>query len=363
LLTIHQPSSSLYECFDQLLLLGKGGRTAYFGGVAEAVDHFSALGRPVPPLWAPSDHYIELLSEAGTREEVCEAWARKDQRAGPAKTPQPETLSSMPPTLYQARVLFPRQFLRTKRTYMTRVQLKLQLGLACVWGLIYFQVGAGLPKRVDDYVGAVFFIVAHWSWTPLFQGLGNFPKEKDMLTKERSSKVYHTMGYFIAQVTAEAPLLLAFPLLFFCIVWPMAAMPWQVFVQVFAVMCLNIQVCSAMSMLISAVCMDQDMGIATAIVVMVAQMCTGGYFADLRNLPAALGWVRFCSFYFYTFGAITRLTLEEPFGADVHRRAIEKYSFSEFGYATELLCLAAMSVVFRALAYLQLRFTKQLRFS
>merc|ERR1712137_850869 len=98
-----------------------------------------------------------------------------------------------------------------------------------------------------------------------------------------------------------------------------------------------------MSMLISAVCMDGDIGIATAIVVMVAQMCSGGYFADLRNLPWYIGWVRFCSFYYYTFGSVLRLSLEVPFGTEIHQEALKKYSFSELGYIGEIICLASMA--------------------
>lgn len=363
MLTIHQPSSALYECFDRLLLLGKGGHTAFFGDVGAAVEHFSKLGHPLPSMWAPSDHYIELLSKENTRECICSAWSAMDQPPGPAPTPRPRDLAQMPPLKYQVRVLLPRQFMRTKRSYLTRIQLKLQLGLALTWGIIYFQVGLGLPKRVDDYVGAVFFVVAHWSWCPLFQGLGNFPKEKEMLTKERASKVYDTLAYFTAQVVAEAPLLLAFPLVFVAIIWPLAALPWQVLPQVFLIICANIQVCSAMSMLISAVCMDQDIGIATAIVVMVAQMCTGGYFADLRHLPWFIGWVRFTSFYYYSFGSILRLMLEVPFGAEIHQKALAKYSFSELGYVWELAVLVGMSVIFRILAFVQLRYSKKLKFS
>jgi len=363
MLTIHQPSSALYECFDRLLLLGKGGCTAFFGDVSAAVDHFSKIGRPVPPLWAPSDHYIELLSVQESREEIVKAWSALPQEPGPSKTARPERLSLMPPLCYQIKVLLPRQYLRTKRSYLTRVNFKVQIGLAITWGCIYFQVGAGLPNRVTDFVGAVFFIVAHWSWCPLFQGLTNFPKEKEMLTKERASKLYDTLGYYVAQVLAEAPLLLVFPFLFFCIIWPMAAMPLQVFLQVFLVITVNIQVCSAMSMLISAICMDQDAGIALAIVVMVAQMCSGGYFADMRSLPWFIGWVRYTSFYYYTFGAVLRLMLELPYGPDIHQKAIEKYSFSDLGYTMEVSCLLGLAAVFRILAYLQLCYTKKLKFS
>jgi len=107
-------------------------------------------------------------------------------------------------------------------------------------------------------VGVIFFIVAHWSWTPLFQGLGNFPREKEMLTKERASKLYEIRSFFVSQVLAEAPVLLVFPVAFFIIIWPPCALPVQVAMQVFVMIALNIQVCSSMSMLISALCMDAD---------------------------------------------------------------------------------------------------------
>eukprot|EP00930_Biecheleria_cincta_P031926 TRINITY_DN22140_c0_g1_i1.p1 TRINITY_DN22140_c0_g1~~TRINITY_DN22140_c0_g1_i1.p1 ORF type:complete len:627 (+),score=95.32 TRINITY_DN22140_c0_g1_i1:127-2007(+) len=373
MLTIHQPSSALYECFDRLLLMGKGGRTAFFGSMSEAKQHFKNIGREVPPDWSPCDHYIELLSSEETREEVCDQWetheATCSQREGAQTQPgfpvigAPTSLSVMPPISYQIQVLLPRQFLRIKRSYLTRIQLKMQIGLALTWGIIFFRVAQHVPERVDDYVGALFFIVAHWSWCPLFQGLNNFPMEKDMLTKERASKVYDMFGYFAAHVMAEAPLLLAFPLVFFVIIWPLAGMPWQALPQAFLLIALNIQVSSAMSLLISAIFMDPDTGIAAAVMVMVAQMCAGGYFADMRKLPWFISWIRYTSFYFYTYGAITRLTIKEPFGEDLLEQALRKHSFSELGYFWEVVCLAGMSILFRLLSYLQLRSTKKLQFS
>merc|ERR1712187_487239 len=110
------------------------------------------------------------------------------------------------------RVLLPRAFKRIQRSYLTMMNWKMQIGLALVWGFIYYGVGKSLSSRLTDFVGAGFFIVAHWSWTPLFQGLGNFPREKDMLTKERASKVYGIPAFFFSQVLAEAPVLLVFPM-------------------------------------------------------------------------------------------------------------------------------------------------------
>lgn len=362
-LTIHQPSSELYNCFDRLLLLGPGGRTAYFGDVEGAVEHFASIGHPVPPLWAPSDHYIKLLSSEATREDICCAWESVEPPQGPSASERPPPLTPMPPLRYQMQVLLPRALKRIKRSYLKPLNWKLHFGLAATWGLIYFAVGRAIPSKLTDFVGAVFFIVAHWSWTPLFQGLGNFPREREMLTKEKASKVYDDKAWFLTQVVAEAPILLVLPLLFFAIIWPMAAMPFGVLPQVFIFVAANIQVAASMSMFISIWCMDEDTAIASAIVVMVFMMCAGGYFADMRLLPWWISWVRYTSFYYYTFGATLRLMLAGPYGEAVHQEALGHYSFSELGYTAELLALFLMAAFYRVVAFFKLRYTKKLQFS
>ena len=46
--TIHQPSTMLFQQFDRLLFLAKGGRTVYFGDVGQGsrvlLDYFEAGG-------------------------------------------------------------------------------------------------------------------------------------------------------------------------------------------------------------------------------------------------------------------------------------------------------------------------------
>jgi len=357
------PSSALYKCFDRLLLLGPGGRAAYFGTVENAVDYFSTIGHPVPHLWTPSDHFIELLAVPSTCKAVCDRWATEPQEPAPSKSERPQSFNPMPPLKYQVKALLPRASRRIRRSYLKQLNFKLHIALSLVWGFIYYGVGGGLPERLHDFIGAIFFVVAHWSWTPLFQGLGNFPREKEMLTKETASKTYDIGAYFSAQVLAEAPILNVLPLVFFVIVWPMSAFPWMVLPQVFFIVALNIQACASMSMLISATCMDEDVAIPAAIVIMVFEMCAGGYFADMRLLPWWIGWVRYTSIYYYSFGAIMRLTLLEPYGEEMHEQAISKYSFSELGYSLEILFLILMAIIFRIVAYAQLRFTKKLQFS
>src|SRR3546814_12252590 len=45
---IHQPSITAFHEFDDILLLGKGGRVVYCGPLKEAQGYFTRLGFPFP---------------------------------------------------------------------------------------------------------------------------------------------------------------------------------------------------------------------------------------------------------------------------------------------------------------------------
>ena len=66
LVTIHQPSASLFAQFDTLLLLAKGGKTVYSGPIGEnAVTikaYFGRYGRPCPVDTNPAEHMIDVVS-------------------------------------------------------------------------------------------------------------------------------------------------------------------------------------------------------------------------------------------------------------------------------------------------------------
>ncbi|KAF2866739.1 ABC multidrug transporter [Massariosphaeria phaeospora] len=69
LCTIHQPSAMLFQRFDRLLLLAKGGKTVYFGEVGRSsrtlVDYFVRNGgRPCPPGANPAEWMLECIGAA-----------------------------------------------------------------------------------------------------------------------------------------------------------------------------------------------------------------------------------------------------------------------------------------------------------
>ncbi|ORX44963.1 hypothetical protein DM01DRAFT_1340270 [Hesseltinella vesiculosa] len=70
LCTIHQPSAILFDHFDHLLLLVRGGKTAYYGPIGPdartMIDYFEANGGPIcSPEANPAEYILEVVG-AGT---------------------------------------------------------------------------------------------------------------------------------------------------------------------------------------------------------------------------------------------------------------------------------------------------------
>jgi ABC-type multidrug transport system ATPase subunit len=69
LCTIHQPSAMLFQRFDRLLFLARGGKTVYFGAVGEAshilTSYFERNGaHPCPPNANPAEWMLEVIGAA-----------------------------------------------------------------------------------------------------------------------------------------------------------------------------------------------------------------------------------------------------------------------------------------------------------
>nr|XP_043632245.1 ABC transporter G family member 24 [Erigeron canadensis]XP_043632246.1 ABC transporter G family member 24 [Erigeron canadensis] len=60
-MVVHQPSYSLFQMFDDLIILAKGGLTVYHGSVRKVEEYFSGLGINVPERVNPPDYFIDVL--------------------------------------------------------------------------------------------------------------------------------------------------------------------------------------------------------------------------------------------------------------------------------------------------------------
>jgi ABC-type multidrug transport system ATPase subunit len=59
--TIHQPSTKVYNGFDQVMILSRG-REAFTGRLNEAVGYFESIGYPLPPATNPAEHFLDIVN-------------------------------------------------------------------------------------------------------------------------------------------------------------------------------------------------------------------------------------------------------------------------------------------------------------
>ncbi|WOL17336.1 hypothetical protein Cni_G26127 [Canna indica] len=60
-MVLHQPSYTLFNMFDDFVLLAKGGITVYHGPVKKVEEYFAGLGINVPERVNPPDYFIDIL--------------------------------------------------------------------------------------------------------------------------------------------------------------------------------------------------------------------------------------------------------------------------------------------------------------
>ncbi|KAG1809243.1 P-loop containing nucleoside triphosphate hydrolase protein [Suillus variegatus] len=86
LCTIHQPSAELFQVFDRLLLLHKGGRTVYFGDIGEnssaMLNYFESNGAPrCGPDANPAEYMLDVIGAGATvsTTDWCDVWKRSSE--------------------------------------------------------------------------------------------------------------------------------------------------------------------------------------------------------------------------------------------------------------------------------------------
>jgi ABC-type multidrug transport system ATPase subunit len=83
--TIHQPSTKVYNGFDQLMVMSRG-RMAYSGDVKDAVQYFAGIGYECPPAMNPAEFFLDLVNSDFTDEAavtaILDTWEEKRPDGG-----------------------------------------------------------------------------------------------------------------------------------------------------------------------------------------------------------------------------------------------------------------------------------------
>lgn len=169
--TIHQPSKRIFDAFDDVLLLTKGGKMTYMGESATLLDHFNSLAQmPAPEHCNPSDFCLSVLDKT-TPDDAKAAFDGSALNVALDKSIENEMekgKSSTPPTIGIERPVnrLAEIWLLTKRHTIVQwrnpsyclMRMILSSILSIFLGILFFGDKSQLQGAIFT-IGAIFFLV------------------------------------------------------------------------------------------------------------------------------------------------------------------------------------------------------------
>uniref|UniRef100_A0A1J3IHM4 ABC transporter G family member 35 n=4 Tax=Noccaea caerulescens TaxID=107243 RepID=A0A1J3IHM4_NOCCA len=249
--TIHQPSIDIFEAFDELLLMKRGGQVIYSGPLGpnshKIVEYFEAIpGVPkIPEKYNPATWMLEassLAAELKLGVDFSELYkssslCQRNKKLVQELSVPPEGASD----LYFASQFSQNTWGQFKSclwkqwwTYWRSpdynvVRFIFTLATALMIGTVFWQIG-GKRSNVQDLtmvVGAIYAAV-------LFVGVNNCSTvqplvavERTVFYREKAAGMYSALPYAISQVTCELPYVLIQTAYYSIIVYAMVGFEWK----------------------------------------------------------------------------------------------------------------------------------------
>ncbi|KAK7732557.1 hypothetical protein SLS53_008444 [Cytospora paraplurivora] len=235
--TIHQPSAALFETFDVLLLLARGGRTTYFGPTgkdsADVLEYFARNGAPCPPETNPAEHIVDVVQgRLGTDADWPQLWTDSYQRhramdelaqlesvqptsGGADEADDERQRDFATPLGYQISMVTRRQLTALWRNpdYIWN-KIGLHVSNALFGGFTFWMIGNGsfdMQLRLMSVFNFTFVAPGCMNqMQPLFIRNRNIFE-----TREKKSKTYKWLAFISAQLVAEIPWLVLCGTLYF----------------------------------------------------------------------------------------------------------------------------------------------------
>jgi ABC-type multidrug transport system ATPase subunit len=271
---IHQPRSTIYDMFDQLLLLSEG-QQMYLGPASGATEYFAKLGFLCPKLFNPSDFFLDILSpdirsveaEQLTSARIIEfakQWesrpvdVEKDIVYSGAVTKRIGGPISLPRFVRNFQLLCWRSFSEQAREVPTIViKICITIFFAAIIGGIYSNVGY-TQASIMNRAGLLFVVCLNNGFNNVIGVLNTFPKEKIIVNRERSCGAYDTLSYFTAKFVCEIPLNVLPSLIYSCIVYWIVGLNPNTFGQFILITMFEAITAVCLGLAIGAICPSVD---------------------------------------------------------------------------------------------------------
>ncbi|KAK3438213.1 hypothetical protein EUGRSUZ_C02835 [Eucalyptus grandis] len=261
--TIHQPSINIFDAFDELLLLKRGGEEIYVGPLGQRslhlINYFEGISG-VPKIkdgYNPATWMLEVTT--APQEEILgvdftnvyrnsELFRRNKALIRELSTPPPGSKDLYFPTQYSQSFsiqciacLWKQHWSYWRNPAYTAVRLLFTTFIALMFGSIFWNLGSKRSlQRHGLYVHAVLFIG--------FQNSTSVQPvvaiERTVFYRERAAGMYSALPYAIAHVIIEIPYIIIQTIIYGVVVyamigfdWTASKFFWDIFCMFFTLLC------------------------------------------------------------------------------------------------------------------------------
>uniref|UniRef100_A0A0A1WMB2 Protein scarlet n=1 Tax=Zeugodacus cucurbitae TaxID=28588 RepID=A0A0A1WMB2_ZEUCU len=386
LCTIHQPSSQLFDMFNNVLLLADG-RVAFTGSPQNALNFFAENGYHCPEAYNPADFLIGVLATDPGYEQASQRSAQHlcDMFAVSGAAKQRDMLVNLEIHMAQTgdypfdaevdafrsaawykkfHMLWYRASLSLMRDpTVQRMRFFQKMAIAIIIGACFAGTITVSQLGVQAVQGALFVMISENTFHPMYSVLNVFPQGFPLFLRETRSGMYSTAQYYVANILAMLPGMIIEPLLFVIICYWITGLRSTFFA--FSITAISIvlvmNVATACGCFFSTAFNSVPLAMAYLVPVDYIFMITSGIFIKISTLPTAFYWTQFLSWMLYANEAMTiaqwsgvqNITCFEESenlpcfhtGQDV----LDKYSFNESNLYRNLLAIVAIYFGFHIL--------------
>eukprot|EP01018_Ginkgo_biloba_P031440 Gb_04573 [translate_table: standard] len=249
--TIHQPSIDIFEAFDELLLVKRGGEIIYAGALGHhsknVINYFEAIsGVPkIKDKFNPATWMLEVTSTAAEQRlgidfaqvyKESTLYQQNNERVKELSIPAPNAKDLYFPQQFAQNVwkqfttcLWKQQWEYWRSPGYNLVRFSFTFVSALLFGTVYWQQG----KKINNQQDLLSMMGAMYGAT-LFLGINNCSSvqpfvdvERKVFYREKAAGMYSPTVYALAQVVIELPYTLFQAILYALITYSMMGYHWS----------------------------------------------------------------------------------------------------------------------------------------
>ena len=334
LMTIHQPSSEVFNAFHHVILLNRG-RVMYEGEVRDVPTFFEARGHPVPPHYNPADWIMNVAQAVPAKELARRGYFPSDKRpwtqTEPVFVDEEEGRNALGITdhehdaktsienesrigfITQVSMLFKRELQNIARNRKPLVaRFAFSFIMSILVGILFLGIGGKDSsdfRVVQAHFGALVLVLMMSMFGTAMPSLLAFPEERPVFLREYSTDHYSVASYFCSRLTTEA--IVTFPQMLLSTTLTYLLIDLQMaFGYLLAVVYTLATTSTAVAVLLGCSVTDPKMASEFLPLLFVPQLLFAGFFVASDLIPEWLRWAQYLCSLTYAL----RLALLAEFG-------------------------------------------------